>query len=99
MTLGIRKLLVIALVGCLVLAGNLMLIANWLQQHGVIDIARDVRQEFLSGTAITILAALLILLVPNGNGGRHGMGRRQCPVCEGSVRSSARYCDDCGSKL
>ena len=97
MTLGIRKLLVIALVGCVVLAGNLMLIANWLQQHGVIDVARDVRQEFLTGTAITILAALLILLVPNGGG--RGVGRRRCPVCDRGVRGSARYCDDCGSKL
>jgi len=38
-------------------------VMNWLQDKGVIDMAKHVRTEYLTGTAITIIVALLILLV------------------------------------
>ena len=69
MTLGIRKLIVVSLVGAVLLLGNFILVANWLQEKGVIDWAQCIRKEFLTGTAITIIVVLLILLVaPRGQG-------------------------------
>ena len=66
MTLGIRKLIVVSLVGAVVLFANFLLVAHWLREKGVIDLAQHVRREFLTGTAITIIVVLLILLVPPG---------------------------------
>jgi len=62
MTLGIRKLIVVGLVGAVLLLGNFILVANWLQEKGAIDWAKDARKEYLTGTAITIIVVLLILL-------------------------------------
>ncbi len=63
MTLGIRKLIVVGLAGAVFLIANFLLVASWLQERGVIDWAQGVRQEYLTGTAITIIMVLLILLV------------------------------------
>ena len=35
MTLGIRKIIVISLIGLVFLAGNILIIANWLAEKGV----------------------------------------------------------------
>ncbi len=95
MTLGIRKLIVIALVGGVFLAANIMVVAHWLQQSGVIESAVWIRREFLTGTAITVIVALLILLVkPNGN----SSWIRRCPVCEHRM-VRGKYCSECGSKV
>ena len=77
MTLGIRKLIVLVLVVALFLVANLIFVTNWLAEKGVIDWAQDIRREYLTGTAITIIVVLLILLVaPRGQG--RGLFRR-CP--------------------
>jgi len=96
MTLGIRKLIVVGLVGAVLLLGNFILVANWLQERGVIDWVQCIRKEYLTGTAITIIVVLLILLVrPAGVLLR---SRRRCPVCDHVVASAGQYCSDCGSK-
>ena len=48
------------MLGVLLMA-NLLVIAAWLSEAGFVEIADKIRSEFLTGTAITILAALLIL--------------------------------------
>ncbi len=96
MTLGIRKLVVAGLVGGIFLMANIMVVAHWLQQSGVIEGAVWVRREFLTGTAITIIFVLLILLVKPG-GGASGWARR-CPVCDHRALRG-RYCSECGSKV
>lgn len=97
MTLGIRKLIVVGLVGAVLLLGNFILVANWLQEKGVIDWAKDARKEYLTGTAITIIVVLLILLIkPAGNLLR---SKRRCPVCDNDVPMTGGYCSDCGSKV
>jgi len=53
-SLGIRKLVVISLVGGIFLLGNIWLVVSWLDEKGVVDGARYIRKEFLTGTAITI---------------------------------------------
>jgi hypothetical protein len=96
MTLGIRKLFVLGLAAGVFLLGNLWLVVGWLQDHGVIDGARYVRAEYLTGTAITIIVVLLILLArPNAE--RPAWFRR-CSVCDHTLVSSGRYCTECGSR-
>jgi len=97
MTLGIRKLIVLVLAGALFLMANLILVTNWLAEKGVIDWARYVHKEYLTGTAITIIVVLLILLVSPGRGSFR-LGRK-CPVCDHGVQGGGRYCGDCGSRL
>ena len=97
MTLGIRKLIVLVLAGALFLMANLILVTNWLAEKGVIDWARYVHKEYLTGTAITIIVVLLILLVAPG-GRLLRLGRR-CPVCDHMLLGGVKYCSDCGSKV
>lgn len=61
MSLSIRKIIVLGLIGTLVLIGNFLFVANWLSEKGVTDWAQSIRAEYLTGTAITIIAVLLIL--------------------------------------
>ena len=97
MTLGIRKLIVLVLVAALFLVANLMFVAGWLQEKGVIDWARYIHKEYLTGTAITIIVVLLILLIgPRGDGRRL---LRRCPVCDHTLLGRGQYCSDCGSKV
>jgi len=97
MTLGIRKIIVLVLVGALFLVANLIFVTNWLAEKGVIDWAKYVHKEYLTGTAISIIVVLLILLVAP-----RGQGRRliqRCPVCDHTLLGGAKYCNDCGSKV
>ena len=96
MSLTIRKIMVLGLIGTLVLMGNILFVANWLSEKGVIDWAQNIRAEYLTGTAITVVAVLLILLVsPKTKAG--GLVRR-CPVCDRVLLNRGTYCSECGSK-
>jgi len=97
MTLGIRKLVVFVLVAAVFLLANLWLIATWLAEQGVVDWARHVRKEYLTGTAITIIIALLVLLAAPCTKGAKLL--RRCPVCEHVLLGRGKYCSDCGSKV
>ncbi len=66
MSLGIRKIIVISLIGLILLAGNILLVANWLAEKGVAEKANWIKENFLTDTAITVIIALLILLVSPG---------------------------------
>ena len=97
--LGVRKVIVVSLVGGIFLLANVMFVAHWLNETGVIDWAGRVRQGFLTGTAITVIVALLILLVkPRADGSSVGLFRR-CPVCDRRILGRGSYCSDCGSKI
>jgi hypothetical protein len=96
MSLTIRKIIVLGLVGTIFLAGNILLVAHWLSEKGVVDWAKNIRTEYLTGTAITVIVALLILLVsPRGKAGNFV---RRCPVCD-RVLLRGNYCSECGSKV
>ena len=99
LSLGIRKILILSLVGGIFLLGNIWLVVNWLDEKGVVDGARYVRREHLTGTALTIIVVLLVLLVKPGREavGRSGLVRR-CPVCDHRLLGRGRYCSECGSK-
>ena len=97
MSLGIRKIMVIAIIASIFFAGNVLLIANWLSEKGVPEKANWLRDNFLTGTAITVIIALLILLVSPGRS-KFGIGR-SCPVCDKRLLGNPNYCADCGSKV
>ena len=97
MSLTIRKIMVIGIIGTIFLAGNVLLIANWLTEKGVPEKANWLRDNFLTGTAITVIIALLILLVSPGKS-RIGIGR-SCPVCDKRLFGNSPYCSECGSKV
>jgi len=82
------------------MVANVMRVASWLQDKGMIDWAWNVRQEYLTGTAITIILALLILLVRPGTDGSRTTGWvTRCPVCDRRILGRANYCAECGSKI
>jgi len=96
MSLTIRKIMVLGLIGTILLMGNILFVANWLSEKGVVEWAESIRAEYLTGTAIAVLAALLILLVsPRAKTG--GLVRR-CPVCDHVLLTRGSYCSECGSK-
>jgi len=100
MSLGIRKIIVISLVGSVFLAGNILLVANWLAEKGIEEKANWIRHEFLTGTAIAVIIALLILLVnPKSRGSRSFGLTRRCSVCDHRLMGNPNYCSDCGSKV
>jgi membrane-bound acyltransferase YfiQ involved in biofilm formation len=100
MTLGIRKIIVVSIIGLVFLAGNILLVASWLADKGVEERANWIRQEFLTGTSIAVIIALLILLVnPKSGSSRSFTLIRRCPVCDHGLTGSPNYCGDCGSKV
>ena len=100
MTLTSRKMIIILLIGAVFLLGNILIVANWIAKTGIAEKATWVRHEFRTGTAITIILALLILLVShkkNSTSNTFGLIRR-CPVCDHVLLTRGSYCSDCGSK-
>lgn len=93
-----RKLIIIVLVIVVLIAAGLPAISDALYSMGVIPLAQSIRADYLTGTALTVIVALLILLpsrwrvrvLPRGY---------VCSVCEASVRPGARYCPACGSRV
>ncbi|MBL1217358.1 MAG: zinc ribbon domain-containing protein [Planctomycetes bacterium] len=95
MSLSIRKLVVIVLTVGIVILANLWAVTHWLDQAGVIEIARTAREHFLTGTSVAVITALLILLV-NPRRARSG---GSCPVCSSSLPRGAKYCPECGGRV
>ena len=101
MTLTSRKMVIILLIGAIFLLGNILVVANWIAGTGVAEKANWLRHEFLTGTAVTIILTLLILLVPhkkNSTSNIFGLVRR-CPVCAHRLIGRGGYCSECGSKV
>ena len=98
MSLTSRKTIVISLIAGVFLAGNILVIAQWLADKGVPETANWIRHEFLTGTAIAVILALLILLVGPGQGSR-AVTFRRCPVCDKRLIGNQNYCGECGSKV
>ena len=98
MTLTSRKIVLLVLIGCVFLMANIVVVANWLSNNGISQFAESIKNNYLTGTAITVIVALLILLVnPKSNGRAIGFIRR-CPVCDKRLVGSGNYCSECGSK-
>jgi hypothetical protein len=87
-----RKVFVFGFVLAVVLLANAAIIAQWLDDTGIVGLAQAVRHEYLTGTAIAIIAALLILLVPS-------TFIAKCRVCEQFLLRQGVYCPKCGCRL
>ena len=98
MSLVARKVVVVSMIAGVFLAGNTLVIAQWLTDLGIPEIANWIRHEFLTGTAIAVIVAMLILLVGSGHG-RSVARFRNCPVCDQRLIGNHNYCGQCGSKV
>ena len=95
-----RKIIVISLIGVIILAGNILVVANWIAKCGIEEKANYVKDNFLTGTALCVICALLILLAgPQKSGGKTARLDRRCPVCDQQIANNANYCSNCGSKV
>lgn len=101
MTLGLRKVILLILIGSVFLMANVVVVANWLSDKGVSEFAQTIKSNYLTGTAVTIIVALLILLVnpKRASGSRVAGFIRRCPVCDKALLSHGSYCSECGSKI
>ncbi len=101
MSLGIRKIIVLSIIGIVFLAGNILVVANWLAESGIAEKANWVRETFLTGTAIAVILTLLILLTGSkrSDGSKVFGFVRQCPVCAHRLIGRGSYCNECGSKV
>ena len=96
MTVSSRKLIVVGLIGTVLFMANIMMVAHWLDDIGAVDGAVQIRERFVTGTAITIIVALLILLVKPS--GERAKLLRRCPVCDHTGLGRGKYCSECGSR-
>jgi hypothetical protein len=96
-TLGLRKLVVAGILAGVFVLSNAVAIAHWLRSAGLVDLARWVRGEFITGTAVTVVVVLLWLFVER----RHSSispPTKPCRVCERVIAAGGRYCPHCGSR-
>ena len=98
MSFIVRKALVLGMVGAILLVANIMIVAQWLSEAGAVQGALYLRREFLTGTAITIVIVLLILLANPDRAASSGLSRR-CSVCDHGIRRGSKYCSACGSRI
>ena len=96
MTLAVRKRLVASGVVLLVCLANAGLFVNWLDSIGVLAWARRVSDQYLTGTSVTVIAALLILL-PSGT--VIAICAQRCRVCDALLLRRGKYCSECGSRV
>jgi len=100
MSLTIRKIIVLGLIGVIFLTANILVVTNWIAETGIAERAGWLRKEFLTGTAIAVILALLVLLVSPKNAAGKAIGfTRRCPVCDKRLSGSPSYCGECGSKI
>ncbi len=101
MSLTIRKIIVLGLIGTIFLMANILIVANWLAEKGLAEKANWLREEFLTGTTIAVIISLLILLTgsKSSNSSRAFGFIRQCPVCDHRLIGRGSYCSECGSKV
>ena len=99
MTLTVRKIIILGLIGIIFLTANILVVANWISDTGVAEKAVWIRKEFLTGTALAVILVLLILLVSPKASSRAVSFVRRCPVCDKRLVGNVNYCSECGSKV
>ena len=97
MKFWMKSLIVLAVIAVVVLLANAGVIATWLDRSGVVDLARWIRREYLTGTAITVIVVMLFLLA--GPTGPLSRLVHRCRVCGRLLLTPSKYCGKCGSRL
>ena len=99
MTLARRKVLVMGALLAIIVLANFGNLARWLDQAGVIGWAQGLWHEYLTGTAITIILVLVVVIVPQSRMLIIGRGATsRCRVCDRMLDRPGRYCPTCGSR-
>ena len=99
MSLTVRKIIVLGLIGIVFLTANILVVANWVSGTGISEKAGWLRKEFLTGTALAVILVLLVLLVSPKIAAGKAIGlTRRCPVCDHVLLTRGTYCSECGSK-
>ena len=100
MTIKMRRLIVVVPVASILLLANFLALGEWLDSAGVIAWAQSLRAEYITGTAIAVIAAMLVLFPTTSGGVRTTCAPLpQCPVCDERLRPGGRYCAACGSRV
>jgi hypothetical protein len=100
MSLTVRKIVVLGLIGIVFLMANILVVANWISDAGIAEKAGWLRREFLTGTAVAVILVLLILLAnPKNTTSKLVSFTRRCPVCDKRLIGNVNYCGECGSKV
>lgn len=100
MVLRIRKLIVVSVIAAVILLANVWVIAGWLDDVGLVAWARNLRSEYLTGSALAVIVVLLVLIPAAGVRTGYWLGTvSRCPVCDEGLRSGAKYCAACGSRV
>jgi hypothetical protein len=100
MSLGMRKLVVVGTLVAILLLSNALVLAHWLAEAGVINWANGIWQEYATGTAITVILALLVLLTsPKRVADECSRWIKRCRVCDHMLIRRGSYCPECGSRV
>jgi len=79
----------------IILTANIVIVANW-----IAETAGWIRRESLTGTALAVILALLVLLVsPKRTGGKAIGFTQRCSVCDKRLIGNPNYCTECGSTV
>ncbi len=95
MSLIARKVFVASVIGFVLLVANLVALAGWLERSGVIAKAQRIREEYLTGTAITVIVAMFVLVASPAI----MLAVRRCQVCDAALFRRGKYCPRCGSRV
>lgn len=93
-----RKLIIITGIALVLLLAGLPSIVAWLDRIGLIEGAAWLRAEYITGTAITVIIVLLIML-PTTYRISFRPWTDRCAVCGANLRTGGRYCAACGSRI
>lgn len=62
MTLNAKKLVVLLVIAVIFVEARIWDVAHWLDRVGIVEWARHVQTVYLTGTAITVILAMVYLL-------------------------------------
>ena len=96
MSIAKRELLVASVIVMLLVLTNAGAIVAWLRGIGLISLAEYLRAEYVTGTAIVVIMALLILLPSRVV---WAILARRCAVCDAVLLRRGKYCAECGSRV
>ena len=99
MSLRAKKIVVLTVLATVILLANFWALAGWLDGLGVIACTQHLRSEYATGTAITVILALVFLLGGAGAISTWGRFIRRCPVCDHTLLRPGKYCGACGSRI
>ena len=91
-----RKLSTIVVLVSVVFLANISAVTEWLQAVGVVTLAQYFRSEYITGTALSVIVVLL-LLVPATS--VYAASVMRCPVCDTGLQRRGKYCPECGSRV